>query len=272
MKIATLGPRGTFSHEAALKLDPKADIDFQRTIRDVFETVEKGQEPVGLVPIESSAGGTVAETLDTLNNSKLTIERELIHPVTHYLAVRDKKSAGGTITRILAHPQSYAQCENYVRNHHPAAIIIQTSSNGMSAEMLKADDSSGIAAIVPAMALELYGLTAVDSAIQDNRYNVTRFVVVSGNRTEPTGYDRTSLSIYPRVDYPGLLHEMLGKLAGLGVNLSKVESRPSKGRLGDYIFYMDVQGHVRDERVAEALRELEKMAFVRCLGSYPRQY
>jgi len=99
------------------------------------------------------------------------------------------------------------------------------------------------------------------------------FLVMGGtNATESTGYDRTSLSVYPRVDYPGLLHEMLGKLAALGVNLSKIESRPSKGRLGDYVFYMDVQGHIRDGRVAEGVRELEKMAFVRVLGSYSRQY
>ncbi len=268
MKIVILGPQGTFSHEAALKLDPGAGINFQRTIRDVFETVEKGRDQVGLVPIENSVGGTVAETLDTLNNSKLTIERELVHPVIHYLAA---KGESGKISRILTHPQSYAQCEKYIRKNHGGAEVIQTSSNGKSAEMLKANDSEGTAAIVPALALELYGLTAVASAIQDSRYNVTRFVMISGNATEPSGYDRTSLSIYPRVDYPGLLHEMLGKLAALGVNLSKIESRPSKGRLGDYIFYIDVQGHVLDERVAEAIRELEKMAFVRTLGSYPRQ-
>jgi chorismate mutase / prephenate dehydratase len=269
MKITILGPQGTFSHEAALKLGSGAEIDFQRTIRDVFETVEKGQDKVGLVPIENSVGGTVAETLDTLNGSKLTVERELIHPVIHYLA---SKGESNNITRIFTHPQSYAQCENYVRDHFPGAEVIQTSSNGRSAEMLKADDNPGTAAIVPALALELYGLTAVADSIQDNRYNVTRFVMISSNTTESTGYDRTSLSIYPRVDYPGLLHEMLGKMAALGVNLSKIESRPSKGRLGDYIFYMDVQGHIRDQRVAEAVLELEKMAFVRILGSFPRQY
>ncbi len=269
MKITILGPQGTFSHEAALKLNPGADIEFQRTIRDVFETVEKQQDRLGLVPLENSVGGTVAETLDTLNGSKLTVERELVHPVIHHLAARSKSDK---ITRILAHPQSYAQCENYVRENHPGAEVIQTSSNGRSAEMLKASDDPGAAAIVPALALELYELSAVANAIQDNRYNVTRFVLISRNATESTGYDRTSLSIYPRVDYPGLLHEMLGRMAALGVNLSKVESRPSKGRLGDYIFYMDVQGHIRDQRVAEAVRELETMAFVRILGSYPRQY
>lgn len=269
MKISILGPRGTFSHEAALKIDPDAEIDFQRTIRDVFETVEQDPDSHGLVPLENSVGGSVAETLDTLNSSKLTIGREVIHPVVHFLAVSRK---GGKIATILAHPQSYAQCENFVRENHPQAEVILTSSNGKSAEMLAESNSDTTAAILPELAVNLYELQTLASSIQDNRYNVTRFVMISSNETGSTGYDRTSLSIYPRVDYPGLLHEMLGVMANLGVNLSKIESRPSKGRLGDYVFYMDVQGHIRDDRVAEAVRELEKMAFVRVLGSYPRQY
>ncbi|MBW7995009.1 MAG: prephenate dehydratase [Candidatus Glassbacteria bacterium] len=269
MNLSILGPRGTFSHEAALKIDPGADIDFQRTIRDVFETVEKNAAARGLVPLENSVGGSVSETLDTLNNSKLTIEREVVHPVVQHLAVC---KSGGRITTILAHPQSYAQCENFVRENYPAAEVILTSSNGKSAEMLAENQTDSTAAILPALAIKLYELVSVHDAIQDNRYNVTRFVMISANATEATGYDRTSLSLYPRVDYPGLLHEMLGKMAGLGVNLSKIESRPSKGRLGDYVFYIDVQGHIRDERVAEAVHELEKIAFVRVLGSYPRQY
>jgi prephenate dehydratase len=138
--------------------------------------------------------------------------------------------------------------------------------------MLAESASTDTAAVLPGLAISLYELETLQSGIQDNRYNVTRFVLVSPRTTAPTGYDRTSLSIYPRVDYPGLLHEMLGHLAAQDVNLSKIESRPSKGRLGDYIFYVDVQGHRRDERVAGAIELLEKMAFVRVLGSYPRQY
>jgi prephenate dehydratase len=269
MTIHILGPQGTFSHEAALKVDPNAEIVYQRTIRDVFEVVEKNGGSRGLVPIENSVGGSVTETLDTLNDSSLTIERELVHPVVHHLAVRDKSSK---INTILAHPQSYAQCENFIRENHPSAEVINTSSNGKSAELLAGGTIADAAAILPALAVELYKLHSLRSSIQDNRYNVTRFVMISTNTTESTGYDRTSLSVYPRVDYPGLLHEMLGILASLGVNLSKIESRPSKGRLGDYVFYMDVQGHIRDDRVAEGVRELEKMAFVRVLGSYSRQY
>lgn len=269
MKIATLGPQGTFSHEAAARLEPGLEIVFQRTIRDVFEYVSGTQEASGLVPLENSVSGTVAETLDNLTESQLQIEREVIHPVIHHLAVRHD---AGKITTILAHPQSYSQCEKFIRSNYPEANIIQTSSNGRSAEMLRDSAEPGLAAIVPELAVQLYGLLALRSQIQDNRYNLTRFVLISRNSTKSSGYDRTSLAIYPQVDYPGLLHEMLSHLASRGVNLSKVESRPSKGRLGDYIFFMDLQGHSSDERVAEAIEALKKIAFVRVLGSYPRQY
>ena len=216
MTIHILGPQGTFSHEAALKVDPGVEIIFQRTIRDVFEVVEKNGGCCGLVPIENSVGGSVTETLDTLNDSSLTIERELVHPVVHHLAVRD--DGDKNISTILAHPQSYAQCENFIRDNFPSAEVINTSSNGKSAELLAEGAIPEAAAILPALAIELYKLHSLRGSIQDNRYNVTRFVMVSTNTTESTGYDRTSLSVYPRVDYPGLLHEMLGKLAALGVN------------------------------------------------------
>ena len=269
MKLATLGPPGTFSHEAALRLDPKAEIVFQRTIRDVFEYTAGDPGYSGLVPLENSVSGSVGETLDALTDSELQIEKELIHPVIQHLA---GISGSQQIITILAHPQSYAQCEKYIRGNYPDAEIIQTSSNGKSAEMLQESRRKDWAAIVPELAVKLYKLKMIHQGIQDNRYNVTRFVQISHNPTSSTGYDRTSLAIYPQVDYPGLLHEMLGHFSSRGVNLSKIESRPSKGRLGDYIFFIDVQGHQKDERVAEALEVLKKMAFIKVLGSYPRQY
>jgi prephenate dehydratase len=269
MKLATLGPKGTFSHEATLNLDPKADILFQRTIHDVIDQTEAGVAEAGLVPLENSVSGSVGETLDALTGTELTIDREIIHPIIHNLAGTENSS---TIKTILAHPQSYSQCENFIRKHHPEAEIITTSSNGKSAEMLKNSNQDDIAAILPELAIELYKLKKLHSAIQDNRYNVTRFVLVSYSSTKATGFDRTSLVIYPQIDHPGLLHEMLGLLAARGINLSKIESRPSKGKLGDYIFFIDIQGHIQDPAVIEALESLKKKAFVKVLGSYPRQY
>ncbi|MEA1997171.1 MAG: prephenate dehydratase domain-containing protein, partial [Gemmatimonadota bacterium] len=145
-------------------------------------------------------------------------------------------------------------------------------SNGKSAERIKEAGRDDWAAIVPQTAIELYGLNMLHSNIQDNRDNVTRFVLISRKVSDSTGYDRTSLAIYPQIDYPGLLYEILGRLTSHGINLSKIESRPSKGRLGDYIFFVDILGHRQDEPVATALRALGKMSFLKVLGSYPRQY
>ena len=269
MKLAILGPPGTFSHEAALRLEAGAEIVFQRTIRDVFEFTASESGDCGLVPLENSVSGSVGETLDTLTESELQIEKELIHPVVQHLA---SVSGHEKITTILAHPQSYAQCEKFIRDNYPDAEIIQTSSNGKSAEMLHESERKDWAAIVPELAVKLYKLKMIHKAIQDNRYNVTRFVQISRKLTSSTGYDRTILAVYPQIDYPGLLQEVLGHFASRGVNLSKIESRPSKGRLGYYIFFIDVQGHQQDERVAEALEVLKKIAFVKVLGSYSRPY
>jgi len=269
MKLTTLGPRGTFSHEAALGLDPNAEILFQRTISDVFEEVAAGVAEAGLVPLENSVSGSVGETLDSLTATELTIEKEIIHPVVQNLAGKEKTS---TVKTILAHPQSYAQCEEFLRKNFPEAEIIPTSSNGKSAEMLRDSQQDDVGAILPDLAIKIYKLRKLRSAIQDNRYNVTRFVLISYGSTRASGYDRTSLAIYPQTDHPGLLHDMLGILAGRGINLSKIESRPAKGKLGDYIFFVDIQGHLLDPPVAEALEDLRKKAFLKVLGSYPRQY
>ena len=269
MKLATLGPRGTFSHEAALSLDPNAEILFQRTILDVVEQTAAGIAEAGLVPLENSVSGSVGETLDALTDTELTIEREIIHPVVQHLAVTGKTSTAKT---ILAHPQSYSQCEDFLRKHYPDAEIIPTSSNGKSAEMLRDSSQDGLAAILPDLAIALYRLKKLRSAIQDNRYNVTRFVLISFSAAKATGYDRTSLVIYPQIDHPGLLHDVLGRLATRGINLSKIESRPAKGKLGDYIFFIDIQGHIQDLPVTEACEDLKKKTFVKVLGSYPRQY
>ena len=269
MKLATLGPRGTFSHEAALSLDPNAEILFQRTIHDVFEQTAAGIAETGLVPLENSVSGSVGETLDALTGTELTIEREIIHPIVQNLAVTKKTS---TVKTILAHPQSYSQCEGFLHKYYPEVEIIPTSSNGKSAEMLQDSEREDLGAILPDLAIERYELEKLRSAIQDNRYNVTRFVLISNSTTQATGYDRTSLAIYPQIDHPGLLHEMLGILSSRGINLSKIESRPSKGKLGDYIFFIDIQGHLQDPPVSEALEDLRKKAFLKVLGSYPRQY
>ncbi|MEA2063002.1 MAG: prephenate dehydratase [Gemmatimonadota bacterium] len=269
MKLAILGPKGTFSHEAALSLDPQAELLFQRTIRDVFEQTAEGAAGAGLVPLENSVSGSVGDTLDAFTATELTIEKEVIHPVVQNLAGIAETSR---IKSIFTHPQSYAQCEGFLHEHYPDAEIVPTSSNGKSAELLAESGSPDLAAILPEMAIDLYGLKKLRPAIQDNPFNVTRFVLVSEKTTQATSYDRTSLLLYPQIDHPGLLHDILGLLAARGINMSKIESRPAKGKLGDYIFFIDIQGHIQDTAVAEGLKDLSKKAFLKVLGSYPRQY
>lgn len=269
MKIATLGPEGTFSHESVIKYNNKASILFTNTIRDIFEAVADGKADLGIVPIENSIAGTVGQSLDFLMEFKLKIKAEEILPISHNLVGFGRIN---DIKVLYLHPQTYEQCELFIKKNMPKAEIIQTSSNGKSAELIAKAKDRKKAAIIPKIGVEIYKLKVLRKDVQDNRFNVTRFFVIAKSDSKKTGYDRTSIAIYPQIDRPGLLYGMLGQFAKRKINLTKIESRPSKGKLGDYIFYIDFEGHKTEKHVAEALKELEENAFVTILGSYPRKY
>ncbi|MBS3096313.1 prephenate dehydratase [Candidatus Woesearchaeota archaeon] len=269
MKIATLGPEGTFSHEAAMKYGRNASIIFTDTIRDVFEAVSKNKADCGIAPIENSIAGTVGQTLDCLVEFGLKIKAEEILPISHNLVGFGNING---IKRLYSHPQAYEQCELFIKKYLPKAETIQTSSNGKSAEIISKSKNKNEASIIPKIAVGIYGLKVLKKDVQDNRFNVTRFFVIAKNDSKKTGYDRTSIALYPQVDRPGLLYEMLGEFAKRKINLTKIESRPSKGKLGDYIFYIDFEGHKSEKHIGEALNQLEKSAFVTVLGSYRRKY
>ncbi|MBW2979969.1 prephenate dehydratase [Candidatus Woesearchaeota archaeon] len=269
MRIATLGPEGTFSNEAVLKYSKKAQIVFQKTVWDVFEAVKLKNADLGVAPIESSVSGTEGLTLDALMNFDLNIVGEEILPIKHNLAAF---GAPRDIKTIYAHPQTHAQCERYLRENLPDAEIIHTSSNGKSAELLAKSQKADKAAVIPKLASQKYKLNLIKEAIQDNKFNVTRFIIIGEKCPGKTGRDRTSITIYPQADRPGLLYELLGIFAKRKINLTKIESRPSKGKLGDYIFFIDLQGHKDDKNVKEAFSIIEKSFFLKVLGSYPRKY
>ena len=269
MKIATLGPEGTFSHEAVLRYDKSSKIIFAETIRDVFEIVSRKKADLGMVPIENSIAGTVGQTLDNLTAYKLKIRDEEIFPISHNLVGFGRIS---DIKILYLHPQTYEQCEVYIKNNLQKVEIMQTSSNGKSAEIVKKEKNKEIASIIPKIAADIYNIKILKKDVQDSRFNVTRFFVIAHSDNKKTGYDRTSIAIYPQIDKPGLLYRFLGEFAKRKINLTKIESRPSKGKLGDYIFYIDFEGHKSEKCIAEALKELEKSAFVSVLGSYPRKY
>jgi|TARA_B100001971_G_C18233012_1_gene565194 prephenate dehydratase len=269
MKIAILGPKGTFSHETVLNYSKKAKVLFQKTVWDVFDAVESKKADLGIVPIENSISGTIGLTLDALMEFDLNIIAEEILPVKHNLvgfcSIKDIKT-------IYVHPQTYTQCEKFIRNHLQNADIIQTISNGESAEKLLNKKSRTSAAIVPKIAADIYRLKILKKDIQDSKFNITRFAIISEKKAKRTGHDRTSITIYPQIDKPGLLYKLLGEFAKRKVNLSRIESRPSKGKLGDYIFFIDLQGHRDDKKVKETFHSIEKNFFLKILGSYHREY
>lgn len=265
MTIAYLGPEATFTHQAAIRrFGSSLRYSAQKTIADVFAEVSLNRADYGVVPVENSTEGAVTHTLDMFVDSELKMVAQIVLPVQHCLLGNCKRSQ---IKKLFAHPQSLGQCRNWVQKNLPGAEIIETSSNARSAELAKAQKNS--AAIAGQLAAERYGLDILQTDIQDNSSNATRFLVLGRQCTPPTGHDRTSLlvSISDRV---GALHRALAIIRRYKINMTKIESRPSKRKRWEYFFFIDCDGHATDKKVARAITELEEhCAFVKVLGSYP---
>lgn len=270
-RLAYLGPPGTFSEEAALKYDSGAEFVSMTSITAVISALESGMAGIGIVPVENSLEGSVAETLDALVHSvrPLVIRDELILPIEYYLLVKPGTRTG-SVKVVFAHPQALGQCRGFVERCFPKALREASLSNSAAVEQMMTREDA--AAIGTRRASEIYGAEALAKGIQDRSPNVTRFVLLAKEDHEPTGDDKTSLACAFAVeDRPGLLVGALKEFSERSINLSKIESRPSKERLGTYIFLMDVDGHRSEAPLAEALvRVQEQCAFFRVLGSYPR--
>lgn len=269
-RYAFLGPSGTFSEEALLSLDIE-DLETVEcaTIAEVFEAVERGRADGGVVPIENSVEGSVTATLDALAfDTQLEIQGERIIDIHHSLVV-----APGTkladITALVAHPQASGQCRRWLERNLPGRPITAANSNADAVQTAVA--APGTAAIGPVIAAELYGGEILARDIEDYAGNQTRFVVLGHGIRERTGTDKTSLALFMHKDRPGTLHMILGEFVYGEINLTKIQSRPTKRQLGDYMFFIDLEGHVSDERVRLALDCLRlKLREVKVLGSYPR--
>jgi chorismate mutase/prephenate dehydratase len=265
LTIAYLGPEATFTHQAAIRrFGSSLRYAAQKTITDVFAEVSLNRADYGVVPVENSTEGVVTHTLDMFVDSELKIVSQIVLPVQHCLVSNGKRSQ---IKKLFAHPQSLGQCRSWVQNNLPGAEIIETSSNARSAELAKMTKNS--AAIAGIIAAERYGLDVLESNIQDNSANATRFLVLGRQCSPATGHDRTSLmfSINDRV---GALHRALAPFRRYKINMTKIESRPSKRRAWEYFFFVDCDGHATEKKVAKAITELEQQcAFVKVLGSYP---
>jgi len=273
VKVAILGPRGTYAEIAASShFGKEVDIVPYPMITDVVEAVAKGEVEAGVIPVESLREGSVGEALDALAWLEVKVQGEEVIPVTHcLLGVRGAKLEG--ITQVLSHPQAIAQCREFLRQHLPKAEIIEMTSTAKAAEQVGKLRQPYMAAVGPEALAELYGLAVMRKDIQSGELNITRFLCLGKHDAERTGRDKTSIVFYTAEDRPGILHEILGEFAARKINLTKIESRPSKKALGDYLFFIDFEGHREDARSREALEGVRrKTAMLKVLGSYPRRF
>jgi chorismate mutase/prephenate dehydratase len=265
MTIAYLGPEATFTHQAAIKkFGSSLRYSAQKTIADVFLEVSKNRADYGVVPVENSTEGVVTHTLDMFVDSDLKVVAQIILPISHCLLSRGARKQ---IKKLYVHPQTLAQCRNWLQHYLPDVELVETSSNARSAEL--AAREKGAAAIAGAIAAEKYGLPIVERDIQDNSGNATRFLVLGRQCSPPGGRDRTSIMV-SIADEVGALHRALGAFRRYRLNMTKIESRPNKRRAWEYFFFIDVDGHFKDRKLARALELLtEQCRFVKVLGSYP---
>ncbi len=268
-RIGVLGPEGTYSEKAALiwsKGMPAVGLTYFKDFDGVLHAVEKGELDYGIVPLENSLEGAVTVVNDLLLRLNVVIVGEVNVPVRHCLVGRGE----GEIKVVLSHPQALAQCRQFIREHYPEAEIRTTGSTSHAARL--AQEFGEMAAIADAGAAERYGLRVLARDIQDVKENVTRFIVAGRQIPPASGRDKTSIIIHLARDRPGALYSILQEFAERGINLTRIESRPSRRRLGDYYFYIDLEGHQDNSEVMEALERIRSKArMVKVLGSYPRE-
>ncbi len=268
VRAAYLGPAGTNTEVAALRICPQSEHVPYPTIAAVARAVESGEVDRGVVPIENSLHGTVTDTVDLLvHNDGIAVCGEIVLPIEHCLMVR-KGTRRGDIRVIYSHPQSLGQCRRYLEaNFRDVRTEAALSNAEAVAIMMRVEHA---AAIGPARAADIYGAQIIERGIQDARVNKTRFVVLAREGAPPTGRDKTSIALAVAHDRPGTLVSVLHEFSDRSINLTKIESRPSGEELGIYIFLIDLDGHRDDPLVAQALAAVREQAdFFKIFGSYP---
>jgi len=267
LRIAYLGPEGTFTQAAALKhFGHSVTTDAHYNIDEIFREVEAGACHYGVVPVENSTEGVVTHTLDMFLNSSLQITGEVQLRVHHNLLSTAEGLDG--VQRVFSHQQSLAQCREWLDENLAAVERIAVSSNAEAAHLASQDKQT--AAIASREAADIYGLRVLATNIEDEPDNTTRFLVIGREAVPPSGKDKTSL-LLSAVNKPGALHSLLAPLAGHGISMTRIESRPSRRGVWEYVFFVDIEGHAAEPRVAQALDELRaEAAMLKVLGSYPR--
>jgi len=271
VRVAFLGPLGTFTEEALITQRDLAMGELLpiRSVPEVIASVEKGEADLGIVPIENSIEGSVNVTLDTLAfESALLVQREVVLGIDLNLCARAGTELGDVKT-VMSHPHATAQCREWLAAKLPGVEIVAANSTAEAAQGVSRSKAAGRAAISTALAAQLYGLVVLAAEVEDHPENETRFVVLGRGIPPRTGHDKSSVVVFQSQDRPGSLLGILQEFAARAVNLTKLESRPTKRGLGNYCFFIDCEGHIADELVADVLRNLAAKHTVKFLGSYP---
>ena len=265
-RVAYLGPEATFTHIAAVNhFGRSVAFTPQGSIRDVFNEVEKGAFHYGVVPVENSIEGAVNYTLDLFFESELKICAEIYYAISHDLLSIDSDLSD--IRKIYSHPHAFAQCRKWLEKHLPQAALVECSSTAEAAR--KAAGENGTAAIASREAAQSYKLEVLASRIEDASRNVTRFLVIGKEDIRRTGADKTSI-MFVTSHVPGALFKVLKPIADAGINMVKLESRPSKHENWSYFFFVDLEGHISDTTVKNTVDDMNKLClFLKLLGSYP---
>jgi chorismate mutase/prephenate dehydratase len=266
LKVACLGPLATFTHLAALRhFGSSASFVPVISIKEVFDAVETGKAEFGVVPIENSNEGVITYTLDLFMDYDLKVSAEVMLEITHNLLSKSGDKA--KIKKIYSFSPPTAQCRRWLQSNMSGIPIIEATSTANAAELAARDDEA--AAIASELAAEIYDLQFVERSIEDNKHNFTRFLVISKDFPKKSGKDKTSI-MFSIKDKPGALYNILEPFKKAKINLTKIESRPSKRRAWEYIFFVDMEGHVEDRRLRKAIETLkENCLYLKILGSYP---
>lgn len=270
MRVAYLGPPGTFGEEAARRFVAGAEFIARPSHAAVAAAVEAGDADAGVMAIENSLTGSVGETLDILiHETSLQIQAELVLPIEHNLAVKPGTNPAD-IRVIYSHPQAFGQCRQFLEQQYAEAVPEAALSTSQAVELAMARPGDA-AAISTRRAAELHGAEVIARGIQDSRVNVTRFILIGHESTKPTGRDRTSIAFTFADDRPGLVAGVMVQFARRNINCSKFESRPTKANFGEYVFLIDFEGHQEDAICREVLEAIRPMcAMLKVFGSYPR--
>ncbi|WP_303721266.1 prephenate dehydratase [Malonomonas rubra] len=266
MQVAFLGPQSTFTHMAAMQqFGLSALLVPLKSIPSVFEEVERGRAHYGVVPVENSTEGVVNHTLDMFIGSDLQVIAEVMLEISHNLL--SKTGNIDQISKIVSHPQALAQCRHWFEANLPDVPLVDVGSTAAAAQLAAEDETA--AAIASEAAVIQYGLKIVKAKIEDNPNNFTRFLVIGKKTPEKSGQDKTSI-MFSVKDQPGILYRMLEPFSKRQINLSKIESRPMKQKAWEYIFFLDLIGHIDDQPISDAIEELRVHChFLKVLGSYP---